>query len=206
MLSVGTGRRRGGINLSAEKVYLAWQVGIIASSICLYGCLGFNATHSVFLSYVQRMHPLITSFFWALIEEKETEGFLFTGGNSLVTWARCWTTQSPKTSDQNCSDPILVSVEENTTSYGPVCAMHFVHPCWFISLSKLELQFCGTSGHLYPRRLPKPKLLLCLSSVWVCLACVWARLLFSNSLSHQNLGVGVKWGQNGSVHSRNTSQ
>lgn len=63
MLSVGTGRRRGGINLSAEKVYLAWQVGIIASSICLYGCLGFNATHSVFLSYVQRMHPLITSFF-----------------------------------------------------------------------------------------------------------------------------------------------
>lgn len=85
MLSVGTGRRRGGINLSAEKVYLAWQVGIIASSICLYGCLGFNATHSVFLSYVQRMHPLITRFFWALIEEKETEGFLFTGGNSLVT-------------------------------------------------------------------------------------------------------------------------
>lgn len=91
------------------------------------------------------MHPLITSLFWALLVEKDPGSFL-----PVYWWKqpwmscdlpRCETMLFPKTCDQNCSDLILVFVEENTTSHGLVRVMHFVHPAWFISLSKLELQF-----------------------------------------------------------------
>lgn len=62
-------------------------------------------------------------------------------------------------------DSMPVSCLEGVaTSHGPVCVMHFVAPCGLFSISKLKLQFCGTSGLLYPQRLSSPELLLCLDS------------------------------------------